>query len=137
MISQPHLLTQYPYIHKALGGLSVQAEQCLAGSTVHLIMLYISQLNGCKYCQIMHEDALKDTTSHEQFMRFRAALAESNLALLPEFEASALRLAKQVTEIKPVTEFDNTPLDEKQYLAVIAITLQINSWNRIAIGLNF
>ncbi|KZN37398.1 hypothetical protein N480_14920 [Pseudoalteromonas luteoviolacea S2607] len=137
MISQPYLLTEYPHIHKALGGLSTQAEQCLTGSTVHLIRLYISQLNGCKYCQIMHEDALKDTTSHAQFTRFHKALAESNLALLPQFEASALRLAKQVTQVKPITEFDNTPLDEKQCLAVIAIALQINSWNRIAIGLGF
>ncbi|OCQ18787.1 hypothetical protein A7985_23165 [Pseudoalteromonas luteoviolacea] len=137
MISQSHLLTQYPYIHTALGGLSVQAEQCLPASTVHLIRLYISQLNGCQYCQIMHEDALKDTTSHAQFTRFHAAIAESDLAPLPEFEASALRLAKQVTDVKPLTELDKTQLDEKQCLAVIAITLQINSWNRIAIGLNF
>jgi len=85
----------------------------------------------------MHEEALKDTTSQEQFTHFHKALCEPNLASLPEFERGVLQLARQVTEVKPLTPFSNDILKEKQRLAVVAVTLQINSWNRIAIGLGF
>ncbi|KZN40697.1 hypothetical protein N474_15905 [Pseudoalteromonas luteoviolacea CPMOR-2] len=137
MISQSQLLTQYPYIHTALGGLSAQAEQCLPASTVHLIRLYVSQINGCQYCKIMHEEALKDTTSQEQFTHFHKAIFEPNLASLSEFERSVLQLARQVTEVKLLTPLSNEILDEKQRLAVVAVALQINSWNRLAVGLGF
>ncbi|MCG7551247.1 carboxymuconolactone decarboxylase family protein [Pseudoalteromonas sp. Of7M-16] len=138
MISRTQLYSNYPFIHTALAQLGEPAEQSLPEATVHLIRLYVSNINGCQFCQEMHDEALKKSAPSKLYERYKVALSNSDLSSLEAFDQAALLLANRVTSASSC-ELDKCfqqLLSESQQLAIIGLTLQINNWNRIAIGLN-
>ncbi|MCF6441609.1 carboxymuconolactone decarboxylase family protein [Pseudoalteromonas luteoviolacea] len=139
MISQSELFTHYSFIPSALATLGESGEQMLPDTTVHLLRLYVSQINGCQYCQIMHTDALQNSVPAEQFDLLLSALSSSDLSLLSAFDQAVLQLANAVTKSLPcdLAAKSQQPLTQAQQLAVVGLALQINSWNRVAIGFNF
>ncbi|AOT06424.1 carboxymuconolactone decarboxylase family protein [Pseudoalteromonas luteoviolacea] len=139
MVSQNELFTHYPFIPSALATLGESGELLIPDATVHLIRLYVSQINGCQYCQRMHAEALKNSVADEVFEQMNAALTGSELSLLTPFDQAALQLTTAVTKSLPfeMEAKSQRPLNKAQQLAVIGLALQINNWNRIAIGFNF
>lgn len=139
MISQTDLFTHYTFIPSALATLGESAEQIIPDATVHLIRLYVSKINGCQYCQSMHAEALKNGVTRDVFDQMNRALTGSELSLLSPFDQAALQLAGAVTKSLPfeMEAKSQRPLTQVQQLAVIGLALQINNWNRIAIGFNF
>ena len=112
---------------------------------VELVKMRVSQLNGCAFCLRMHaRDALERGETADR-LAVVAAWWESRY-FTPQ-EQAALALAEQVTRIgdlhtatgpvaDPATAIE-AALDEKQVAAVIAITIAINTWNRIAVASHY
>ncbi|MBQ4839717.1 carboxymuconolactone decarboxylase family protein [Pseudoalteromonas luteoviolacea] len=138
MISRTQLYSNYPFIHTALAQLGEPAEQSLPEATVHLIRLYVSNINGCQFCQAMHDEALKTSASSKLYKRYKAALANEDLSSLEPFDQAALFLAHRVTSASSceLDKYLQHCVSESQQLAIIGLALQINNWNRVAIGLN-
>lgn len=129
-----------PDAYKALIGVESYVQGSgLELSLVELVKMRASQINGCAYCLDMHSKTARGNDETEQRLyllsgwqettlyspRERAALAWTEaLTLLPEGHA-------------PDAAYD--PLlahfSEKEIVDLTVLIAQINSWNRLAVGL--
>lgn len=108
---------------------------------VELVKMRASQLNGCAFCLRMHaRDAIERGETADR-LAVVAAWWESQY-FTPQ-EQAALALAEQVTRIGdlhtatgPAVDIESA-LDEEQVAAVLAITIAINTWNRIAVASHY
>ncbi|HEV7781048.1 MAG TPA: carboxymuconolactone decarboxylase family protein [Chitinophagaceae bacterium] len=105
-----------------------------------LILLRVSQINGCGYCINMHtKDALK---RGETTQRLFAISAWWETPFFTEEERAVLKLVEQVTLIanRGVTDevYNNalTILGENKLAQAIFVIITINSWNRIAVSMH-
>jgi AhpD family alkylhydroperoxidase len=104
-----------------------------------LIRLRASQINGCPLCMYMHTtDALKMGETEE---RTYSIGAWEECEFYTEAEKVALELTEHVTLIPTKRVPDQlyqrvrNHYDEKQYVDLVLIINQINTWNRIAIAM--
>ena len=141
-ITPNELYQRYPNIVTSLTNLiDDEALQNLPSTLIHLIRLRASQLNNCKFCQAMHiEEALKAGESQE---RVDAVSTWLDSTLFNKQEQQALAWTETLTLLHAETDvtlqFHNTlaVFGEQNLIALTSIVLQINSWNRIAMGLGF
>ncbi|MGE7094482.1 carboxymuconolactone decarboxylase family protein [Lysinibacillus sp. NPDC048646] len=104
-----------------------------------LIKIRVSQMNGCAFCIDMHTSDARKMGETEQRIYCLNAWNECTFYSLEE--KVALELAEHITLIptkrvpdalyKRVREY----YDEKQYVDLVLIINQINSWNRISIAM--
>jgi AhpD family alkylhydroperoxidase len=104
-----------------------------------LIKIRASQINGCAYCINMHTADARKMGESEQ--RLFCLTAWRECTFYTDAEKAALELTEYVTLIatkrvpeelyKRVREHYN----EKQYVDLILLINQINSWNRISIAM--
>ena len=106
-----------------------------------LVKLRVSQLNGCGYCQHMHSNEVRE--DGETQARLDVLPAWRELSCFSTVEKAALAWAEALTLLA------NSPIDNNDFLAakkalgesvlieLTTIILQINSWNRIAVGFRF
>ena len=104
-----------------------------------LIKIRASQINGCAYCLNMHSvDARK---MGETEKRIYCISAWRECTFYTDAEKVALELTEYVTLIPTKRVPDDLyqrvreHFDEKQYVDLILIINQINSWNRISISM--
>ncbi|RBP28784.1 MULTISPECIES: carboxymuconolactone decarboxylase family protein [Bacillus] len=104
-----------------------------------LIKIRVSQINGCAYCIDMHtSDALK---LGETEQRIYCLSAWDDCDFYTPEEKVALELSEHITLIPtkrvPETLYNRVReyFDEKQYVDLVLIINQINSWNRISIAM--
>ena len=104
-----------------------------------LIKIRASQINGCAYCLNMHSvDARK---MGETEKRIYCISAWRECTFYTDAEKVALELTEYVTLIPTKRVPDELyqrvreHFDEKQYVDLILIINQINSWNRISISM--
>jgi AhpD family alkylhydroperoxidase len=104
-----------------------------------LIRLRASQINGCPLCMYMHTtDVLKMGETEE---RIYCISAWEECEFYTEAEKAALELTEHVTLIPTKRVPDQlyqrvrNHYDEKQYVDLVLIINQINTWNRIAIAM--
>lgn len=104
-----------------------------------LVKLRVSQINGCAYCLDMHARELREAGEDQRRLDTLAGWRESRL--FDGRERAALGWAESLTRIEatgaadadyaPLLEhFDETGIAELTFLAV-----EINGWNRLAVGL--
>jgi len=104
-----------------------------------LIKIRASQINGCAYCLNMHTADARKMGETEQ--RIYCVSAWQECEFYTEAEKVALELTEHVTLIptKRVPEElyhrVRKHYDEKQYVDLVLIINQINSWNRISISM--
>jgi AhpD family alkylhydroperoxidase len=104
-----------------------------------LIKIRVSQINGCAYCLNMHTADARKMGETEQ--RIYCVSAWQECEFYKEAEKVALKLAEHVTLIPtkrvPDELFQQVRkhYDEKQYVDLVLIINQINSWNRISISM--
>lgn len=108
-------------------------------TTRELIKIRASQINGCAFCINMHTSDARKMGETEQRIYCLNAWEECDF-YSPE-EKVALELTEHITLIptkrvpedlyKRVREH----YDEKQYVDLVLIINQINSWNRISIAM--
>ena len=104
-----------------------------------LIKIRVSQINGCAYCLNMHTADARKMGETEQ--RIYCVSAWQECEFYTEAEKVALGLAEYVTLIPTKRVPDEfyqrvrEHYDEKQYVDLVLIINQINSWNRISIAM--
>ncbi|QDP41752.1 carboxymuconolactone decarboxylase family protein [Radiobacillus deserti] len=134
------------YYNLAPDGMEImmQMEKYTKKSSVNrkireLIKIRVSQINGCAYCLNMHTSDARKMGETEKRIYCLTTWHECDF-YSPE-EKVALELSEHITLIptkrvpeelyKRVREHYN----EKQYIDLVLITNQINSWNRISIAM--
>ncbi|MGE7024155.1 carboxymuconolactone decarboxylase family protein [Solibacillus cecembensis] len=108
-------------------------------ATRELVKIRVSQINGCAFCIDMHTSEARKMGETEQRIYCLNTWNECTFYTLEE--KIALELAEHLTLIptkrvpddlyKRVRKF----YDEKQYVDLVLIINQINSWNRISIAM--
>ena len=104
-----------------------------------LIKIRVSQINGCAYCLNMHTADARKMGETEQ--RIYCVSAWQECEFYTEAEKVALELTEHVTLIPTKRVPDELyqrvreHYDEKQYVDLVLIINQINSWNRISIAM--
>jgi AhpD family alkylhydroperoxidase len=110
----------------------------LSRTTMELIKIRASQINGCAYCIDMHtKDALKNGESNQRIFLLNA-WRETDL--FTEEEKVVLAMTEEITLIHHKGLTDTTyqkaeELFDRNYISqVIMAIVTINAWNRIAIS---
>ncbi|WP_313639590.1 carboxymuconolactone decarboxylase family protein [Paenibacillus sp.] len=108
-------------------------------TTRELIKIRVSQINGCAFCIDMHTTDARKMGETEQ--RIYCLNVWNECTFYTPEEKVALELSEHITLIptkrvpedlyKRVREH----YDEKQYVDLVLIINQINSWNRISIAM--
>ncbi|MBT2686784.1 carboxymuconolactone decarboxylase family protein [Bacillus sp. ISL-47] len=104
-----------------------------------LIKIRASQINGCAYCINMHTADARKMGETEQ--RLYCISAWRECTFYTEAEKAALELTEHITLIPTKRVPDELyqrvreHSDEKQYIDLVLIINQINSWNRISIAM--
>lgn len=104
-----------------------------------LIKIRASQINGCAYCINMHTADARKMGETEQ--RLYCISAWRECTFYSEAEKAALELTEHITLIPAKRVPDELyqrvreHYDEKQYIDLVLIINQINSWNRISIAM--
>lgn len=104
-----------------------------------LIKIRASQINGCAYCINMHTADARKMGETEQ--RLYCISAWRECTFYTEAEKAALELTEHITLIPAKRVPDELyqrvreHYDEKQYIDLVLIINQINSWNRISIAM--
>ncbi|MDI6532107.1 carboxymuconolactone decarboxylase family protein [Bacillus mycoides] len=102
-----------------------------------LIKIRVSQINGCAYCIDMHTSDARKSGETEQ--RIYCLNAWDDCDFYTPEEKVALELSEHLTLIPTKRVPENLYnrvreyFDEKQYVDLVLIINQINSWNRISI----
>ncbi|PJN91029.1 carboxymuconolactone decarboxylase family protein [Bacillus sp. mrc49] len=104
-----------------------------------LIKIRTSQINGCAFCINMHTSDARKMGETEQRIYCLNAWEECDFYLSEE--KVALELTEHITLIPTKRVPDDLykrvreHYDEKQYVDLVLIINQINSWNRISIAM--
>src|SRR5690625_2206747 len=100
-----------------------------------LIKIRASQLNGCAFCLNMHTADARKMGETEQRLYCVAAFRECTF--YSDQEKAALELTEHVTLISNMRVPDELytkvreHFSEKEYVDLVVIINQINSWNRL------
>jgi AhpD family alkylhydroperoxidase len=123
---------------KRFAGLNLLLEQStLPKATMELVMLRVSQINGCAFCCDMHtKDAM---AAGEDTVRLNLVAAWREAIVFTEAERAALALAEEGTRLADAHEgvSDETwaqarkQYDDDQLAALIAVIALINAANRM------
>ena len=131
-------LTADPAAYQAMRGV----EEYLAGtavptSTLDLMRLRASQMNGCGFCVDMHSHHLRDAGESDE--RLYSVVTWREAPFFTDAERAALALTEAATRL----DVDGVPdevwdaaaehYDDKQLVALVTLVAAINAWNRIAI----
>lgn len=122
----------------------VDMEKYIKKSTINrvtreLIKIRVSQINGCAFCIDMHTSDARKMGETEQRIYCLNAWNECTFYTLEE--KVALELSEHITLIPTKRVPDDLYkrvcgyYDEKQYVDLVLIINQINSWNRISIAM--
>ncbi|PHG38095.1 hypothetical protein COI60_06155 [Bacillus toyonensis] len=108
-------------------------------TTRELIKIRVSQINGCAYCIDLHTSDARKMGETEQ--RIYCLSTWGECAFYTAEEKIAIELAEHITLIPTKRVPDSLykrvceHYDEKQYIDLVLIINQINSWNRISIAM--
>lgn len=141
--TRAHLSRLEPEAYSALAAFSKTVGRIAQANGVEarlreLIMLHVSQLNGCAYCVRVHLDRAVGLGVTADEVAQLATWRESGV--FTERERAAFELAESYTFIHragiPDDVYDRVGgiLSEKEYTAVSWISVSINAFNRVAIA---
>ena len=134
-LSVPGLLEALQGVAKTVYGAARKAG--LPQSTIELVNLRVSQINGCAVCLDMHSRALQNMGQSHQRLHTVAAWRET--PYFDDAERAALGLAEAATRL--ADRADAVPddvfaeaakhFDEPALAALVAAIATINVWNRL------
>ncbi len=126
---------------KALEGLGNAAKQAdIPETTLHLVELRASQINGCSVCVDMHSRQLRNAGEPDE--RILTVAAWRDVPYFTEAERAALALTESATRLAdsadPVSDevWDNAAryYDEGRLAALVLAIASINAWNRLNVA---
>lgn len=104
-----------------------------------LIKIRVSQINGCSYCLEMHTKAAKKLKVSDEKMDELKKWKETGR--FTEEEQVALELAENRTLVSEngisdaLYEQVRKHFSEKEYVELVMVIIQINTWNRLSISM--
>ncbi|RVX43422.1 AhpD family alkylhydroperoxidase [Nonomuraea polychroma] len=124
--------------HHLLGVEKILHDSELPTSTILLIKLRASQINGCAYCVDMHSHHMKKDGESDERLWMVATWREATVFTPAERAALALteeatRLPDRQTVSDEVWQEASEHYSEKQLALLLAAIAMINAWNRIAV----
>ena len=123
---------------KALQGISNAVKQAdIPETTLYLVELRASQINGCGVCVDIHTRELKHAGEPDE--RINTLAAWRDVSYFTEAERAALALTEAATRLAdrpdPVPDevWDNAArhYDDAQLAALVLAIASINTWNRL------
>jgi AhpD family alkylhydroperoxidase len=123
---------------QALQGIGKAAKQAdIPETTLYLVELRASQINGCGVCVDMHSRELKDAGEPDE--RINTVAVWRDVSYFTEAERAALALTEAATRLAdrpdPVPDdvWDNAArhYDDAQLAALVLAIAAINAWNRL------
>ena len=129
---------KYPQSMKPLFDFSTAVHATtLEQPLIELILLRVSQMNGCAYCIDMHSKDARAAGETEQRLYLLQAWREA--PFYSERECAALAWAEAVTRLgehgvsDEVYERARASFSEEELVQLNLVVILINGWNRIAI----
>ncbi|MEU8560840.1 carboxymuconolactone decarboxylase family protein [Streptomyces cyaneofuscatus] len=128
-----------PRVFRAVIGLDVAARKGLDPRLVELVQIRSSHLNHCAYCLHMHTTDARKAGESEERLHMVAVWQEAP-HFFTEREQAALALTDAVTRIADAGVPDEVyaraaaHFAEEELAGLLALTLTINTWNRIALA---
>lgn len=113
-------------------------ELSLERPLVELVLMRVSQINGCAYCMDMHSKDARAAGETEQRLYVLAGWREASF--YSERERAALEWAEAVTRLGEHGVSDDlydrarTAFSEEELLNLTLLIGMINSWNRVNIA---
>ncbi|WP_204670740.1 carboxymuconolactone decarboxylase family protein [Gracilibacillus alcaliphilus] len=104
-----------------------------------LIKIRVSQINGCSYCLNMHTKAAEKLKVSTEKMNRLDNWKETEI--FTEEEKAAFELAEHMTLISEngvsnrLYEQVRQYYNEKEYVELVMVIIQINTWNRLSIAM--
>jgi AhpD family alkylhydroperoxidase len=138
-MKQPVMI--FPDAMKAMFALKAATDKSgLPASTVNLVLLRVSQINGCSVCVDMHARELKQSGETDE--RLFTVAAWRDAPYFTDAERAALDLAEATTRLSdrpdPVPDTiwnEATRHYDEQPLAALLLTIAIiNVWNRLNVA---
>ncbi len=133
---QRHYAAMQPLIDL---GKNIETAGRLEPALVQLVLMRVSQINGCAFCLDMHSKDARATGETEQRLYLLPAWRETKL--YSERERVALAWAEELTELaSPEAVSDalyaqaNQQFKEEELVDLTVLVVAINSWNRINIA---
>jgi AhpD family alkylhydroperoxidase len=123
---------------KALQGLAAAARQTgIPDTTLYLVELRASQINGCGVCVDMHSRELGNAGEPDE--RIHTVAVWRDVSYFTDAERAALALTEAATRLAdrpdPVPDdvWDEAArhYDERQLAALVVAIAAINTWNRL------
>lgn len=133
-----HPVMLIPDALKGLHAVSKAAKQGgLPETTVYLVHLRASQINGCSHCVEMHSRELREVSEPDERIFTVAAWREA--PYFTDAERAALELTEAATRLSDqadavadwVWEDAERHFDEQQLAALVIEIATINTWNRL------
>lgn len=137
---------RFDYYKTAPDGLKIMMDMekylhrtSLEASLCELVKIRASQINGCAFCLNMHTTDARKLGETEQ--RLYCISAWHDCDFYTDAEKVALELTEHITLIATKHVPDElyqrvrTFYDEKEYVDLILLINQINSWNRMSIAM--
>jgi AhpD family alkylhydroperoxidase len=136
-----HVVSLVPEAGRALYALANSAKGAgLPATTVYLVHLRASQINGCSLCAELHSRELRDAGEPDERIWTVAAWREA--PYFTDAERAALALAEVVTRLSDradpvpdeVWEEAARHYDEQALSALLIEIASINVWNRLNVA---
>lgn len=143
-LSQQALYTLIPRIPKhliELGNIDFSLNNALNQTIIHLVKIRVSQINHCAFCLNMHINEARK--NHETQARLDILSEWQEVDAFTDAEKTALAWSEALTTISQATITDEiyqsiiNAFGEQGMLELTTVILEINSWNRIAVSLEF
>jgi AhpD family alkylhydroperoxidase len=120
-------------------GQAVHAAGRLEPALIHLVLMRVSQINGCAFCLDMHSKDARAAGETEQRLHLLPAWRETKL--YSERERVALAWAEELTELASPEALSDAlyaqasqQFEEAALVDLTLLVVAINSWNRINIA---
>jgi len=133
---QRHYAAMQPLV--ALGQY-VKAAGRLEGPLIELVLMRVSQINGCAYCLDMHSKDARAAGETEQRLHLLPAWRETRV--YSEREQVALAWAEELTELAshaavsdPLYAKARDLFAEEELVDLTLLVVAINGWNRINVA---
>ena len=141
-IKQSEFYSEYPHILEHLQGLvKPSVESTLSQKLIHLVRLRASQINQCGFCQHMHAGEARQSDENQARLDVLTAWREMNCFTHEERVALEWTEALTLIHASTITEdlYSNVEsvFGKEGLIELTTIVLQINSWNRISVSLQF
>jgi AhpD family alkylhydroperoxidase len=131
--------TNSEVFHAMLGVEKYLSHCSIEKSLRELVLLRVSQINGCAYCLDMHWKDARAAGETEQRLNGLPAWRES--PYYSQRERAGLLLAEELTQIanrplpEQVLDEARQQFNEQELFDLVWVIAAINTWNRVNVGL--